>query len=238
LTALATSTGTGQYVAAENHLACFTATKAGARRGVLVHGGRTQTALGNMPPDGISQALAAEGIPVMYGDYSDGKTWGNDTGSTRAGQLWTYQKANFGAKTDKVCLYGASMGAATLLRWALANVSSVACFAGIIPALSLVDLHDNNRGGFAAEIETAHGVTGTYAGNPTITGRDPGQNAASYAFPIKLWYSGDDPTVVPATVAAFAAAAPNCSTVNMGNFGHAANPRYASDVATFLRQYA
>ena len=230
--------GTGAYVASENHVACFTARKAGVRRGVLIHGGRGQTALGNLPPDGVTRALAADSIPVMYADYSNGATWGNDVGRDRVGQLWTYQKNTWDAKTDKVCLYGASMGALPLLRWALANLSSVAAIALAIPAVSLVDLHDNNRGGYAAEIETAHGVIGAYAGNATITARDPLQNAAAYAgIPIKIWYSEDDPICVASAVAAFATAAA-ATAVNMGKLGHATDPAYAADVKAFLARYA
>lgn len=242
---MATSLSLGGYVASENFAAAFgPRQKALAKRGVLIHGGRGQTCLSNLPPDRITNMLTEDLIPVGYADYSDGKTWGNDTGSTRVGQAWTYQKANWGAKTDKVCLYGASMGCLTLLRWALANVSSVACFVGLIPALSLVSLHDDNTvanaGLSASEIETAHGVSGTYAGNATITARDPLQNAASYTFPILLMYSGNDPVAVPAAVTSFAAAAPDVTLVNMGNLGHAASAdlAYGDQLAGFLAAHA
>ena len=236
---MAISTSLGGYVAGETFIGAFGyRQKPLAKRGVLIHGGRTQTALSNLPPDAITDSLNEDLIPVGYADYSNGATWGNDTGSTRVGQAWTYQKATFGAKTDKVCLYGSSMGTTTLLRWALANVGSVACLVGVIPALSLVDLHDQNRGGYAAEIETAHGVSGTYAGNATITARDPLQNAASFTFPIRFYYSGDDPITVPAAVTSFVAACPSASAVNMGNLGHAAASGYEAEISSFLAGYA
>jgi pimeloyl-ACP methyl ester carboxylesterase len=230
----------GGASSAENFIGCAgQRQKANARRGVLISGGIAQTALSNIPPDRITNALTDDSIPVGYADYAGGSTWGNDTGRTRVGQAWTDLQA-FGAKADKVCLYGASGGCFPLLRWAVANVSSVACFAGIIPGLSLVDAHDNNRGGFAASIETAHGISGTYAGNGTITARDPLQNAAAFTFPILLFYSANDPVAVPSVVAAFAAAAPNVTLVNMGNLGHAASAdfQYSDQIVAFLAKYA
>ena len=239
--AVSTSSGTGQYVASEWHIGCYSRrVKSAARRGVLIHGGRTQTALSNMPPDSITAQLVSDSIPVMYFDCSDGKTWGNPTSVTRTGQAWTYQKNNFGAKTDKVVLYGTSMGALVMFNWALANLSSVAGIVTVNGAVSLIDLHDNDRGGHKAEIETAHGtgVVASYVGNSTITARDPAQNAASFAgVPIKMFYSGNDPICIPSATTAFASAS-GAETVNMGNLGHATDPAYAPDVAAFIARYA
>lgn len=238
------SVSTGRYVASENFIGAFgRRQKAGAKRGVLISGGLNQTALSNMPPDHVTGMLTDDAIPVGYADYSNGATWGNDTGRDRVGQAWTFLKSEFGAKTDKVCLYGSSGGAITLLRWAFENPTNVACFVGLIPTTNLVDSHDNNRGGFAANIETAHGISGTYAGNATITTRDPAQHASSLtSFPIRLYYSNNDTIILPFTVTDFAAAVNaaggNATTVNMGDFGHGANPIYADELAGFLARYA
>jgi predicted alpha/beta hydrolase family esterase len=240
---LSTSVGTGEYVAGETHMgASGPRVVAASRRGVVIHGGRGQSALSNMPPDLITQALVAMGAPVLYGDFVDGRTWGSDLGQTRLGQLWTLQKNNFGAKNDKVVLYGSSMGALVVLNWARANPASVAAIALVIPATDLRDLHDNaaSRGaaaaGAAAEIETAYGGAAAYAA--AATAHNPAENAASYrGLPMKIWYSGDDPTCLPSITTAFASGA-GAEAQNIGNFGHGSNSAYAGSVVDFLGSYA
>jgi predicted alpha/beta hydrolase family esterase len=250
--ALSTSTGTGQYVASETHVGCTGRyTNAGAKRAVLIHGGRGQTALSNMPPDTITRLVVETGAPVMYADYVDGKQWGNDTVQSRISSLWTFAQSSFGAKTDKVVLYGASMGGPCMLNWAIANPTKVAAIALVIPAVDLGDIYDNNTTaslGFTAstDIDAAYGGAGSFSGTVRTT-HNPTLNASALAgIPILQFYSGNDPVCRPATQTAFqAAVGSSCTIVNMGNYGHAApSPPDPSALANddqlipFLAQHA
>lgn len=242
------SSGTGEYVASEDHVAHRgPRQKPLEKRGLIVHGGWGQRGLDGVVPDMVERVMCDDGVPVLFADFSDGKTWGNATGQSRMDSAWTFLKSRCGAKTDKVVLYGASMGAMVCLRWALTNPTKVAAILGVIPANNLVDLHDSAPGVTApqkTDMETKLGISGTYAGNGSITAIDPAQNAASYAgIPILFFYSGNDTTVQPATVTSFCAGVGASATaVNMGNFGHGAATGTAGDAVyaqavQFLERY-
>lgn len=243
---LSTQVGTGVYVASETHIV-HAPRKRFSKRALIIHGGWGQTALDGLAPAVLQQFAAENGAPTMFADFSDGKTWGNATGQSRVSSAWSFMQSTFGVKTDKVVLYGASMGAMVCLRWAMANPSNVAAIMGMIPANSLVDLHDSAPGitaGQKTDMETKLGVSGTYAGNGTITAIDPFQNPSSFSsIPMLLFYSGDDTTVRPATVTGFATAVgSNVTAVNMGNYGHGAATGTAGDAviaqaSAFLERY-
>lgn len=244
--AVFTQGGEGQYVGSgsERHVGLRGHSwRPSLKRMVLVHGGYGQTAAGNLPPDTVAQEIVRRGGAQMFFDCVDGKTFGNDTAITRVGQAWTYGRAAFGTKSDKLCLYGSSMGGLPLLNWALANLPSVACVALVIGATDLRDMHDNGRGAsigidLTAAIETAFGGLAGY--NAAATAHNPAEHASSFAgIPIRIWYSGNDPVVVPSTVTSFVAGVgASASAVNMGNLGHAVDSAFAKDVAAFMGQYA
>jgi dienelactone hydrolase len=248
---LSTSIGTGQYVAAETHMGCNGRyVKPAARRTVLIHGGWGQSALSNMPPDNITRTVGEMGGPVMYADYVNGKQWGNDTVQSRISSLWSFAQSSFGAKTDKVVLYGTSMGGCCVLNWAIRNVAKVAAILLVIPVVDLGDVYDNNRTsslGFTAstDIDAAYGGAGSFSGTVRTT-HNPTLNAGALAgVPILQFYSGTDPVCVPSTQTAFqAAVGSSCTIVNMGNYGHGAPPStdpqaqvIAGRAISFLAQY-
>jgi alpha-beta hydrolase superfamily lysophospholipase len=164
-------------------------------------------ALGTAEPK--LRSLARADFKFVAMDMGGSSTWGNAASTSKMPNAIT-QLAAIGGRTDRLFVLAQSMGALTALGSVLAGTLAAAKIAGMalmIPALDLVDLHDQNRGGNAAGIETALGVAGAYAGNVTIKALDPAQNPASFrGFPIRIWNGGADPIAVPATVTAFAAA--------------------------------
>jgi predicted alpha/beta hydrolase family esterase len=229
-----TQRGSGQYVAGEAHYLHLPKQGFSTRKACIVHGGGGQRNTETAPPNnGVQSALADRGIASIGADFADGYTFGSDTGVTRVGQLATYV-SGIGAPSDKYLLYGASMGFCTLANWAWRNQSKVAAFAGVIPLCDLADVHDNNRDGFAAQIETAYGGLAAY--QAAIGTHNPLTWASDLKFPIKIWYSTDDPRTIPSATLAFAAAS-GAQLVSMGAIGHTAVDR-TGEVVDFLDRYA
>lgn len=213
MAALCTSRGVGQYVASEAHtLAYGRRYKAdGTMRPVVYFTGGpgddrdflTSTASGSQ----IAPFLAHAGVPVISAAFGGANQWGNDTSQTRIGQAWTFVKTVLGTKTDKFVGIGVSKGATALLNYTRANPANVAALLLIVPAVNLTDIHDNNRSGNAANIETAYtNLAGWQAAAAT---HDPALNTATHAsqaIPMFLIYGDSDTTIAPSTVTSFAGA--------------------------------
>lgn len=185
----------------------------------------------------IAQALAEAGYVTLAVDLG-GDLWGNDTSTAAAGRMadgFTYLTSTLGCKSDKCGLLAVSEGASDALNWALANgAGKVAAVAGLIPAVDVQSVYDVNPG-LKTSIDTAYGGAAAWtAAQPT---HNPAARASSYTgLPIKLWYSTDDPTVLPATVTTFAAAS-GAATQSIGAQTHAATGTDPLEVLTFLRTY-
>lgn len=236
------SGGTGQYVASERHMAVFDRSyhPDATKRGVVHHAARTQQVSGFDPANQIVQAICAPSGPALINcDFSNGTTWGNDTGQSRLGSAWAYVKTAFGAKTDKVVLYGISMGMLVCLNWARANPSSVAAIVGISGVVDLADMHDQNRGGYAAEIETAYTNLAGYTS--AVAAHNPAVHATDFVgIPMKLWRSSDDTIAIPSLTDTFAATA-GATIVNAGSGGggHIFDfTPYVQSLADFVHTYA
>lgn len=211
--ALCTSRGVGQYVASEAHtLAYGRRYKAdGTHRPVIYFTGGpgddrdflTASASGAQ----IAPTLAHLNVPIISAAFGGGNQWGNDTAQTRIGQAWTYVKTALGTRTDKFVGIGVSKGATALLNYTRNNPANVAALLLIVPAVNLTDIHDNNRSGLAASIETAYtNLAGWQAGAAT---HDPALNTATHAsqaIPTFIFYGDGDTTVTPSSVTSFASA--------------------------------
>lgn len=240
-----TSYGVGQYVAAEGHVVL---TGRGypadaTRRGVVsCHSNTTSGLSATREPSHQPHlyALADFGLPVISTDLgSIAGAFGNDTARTRVGQAWTYVKSPFGAKTDKMLLFGISGGSLAALNYARQNPTNVAAIALLLPLVNIQDAYDNR--GFASQIETAY--SNAWAANAAT--HDPaatGNQAALSGIPIKLWYSTDDAYAVASVVTAYATAVNNAggsaTTASMGAVGHTASALDSRDVLDFLGPYA
>lgn len=191
------------------------------------------------PDAGTIPYALAEKWPLISADLG-GNVWGNDTAIARVGLSKTYLQGTAAyqpqAKAGGVFLVGGSMGAAAALNWARQNLSSVKAIALLIPAVDVDDIHDNNRNGYAAEIETAY--TNLAGWDAAVSTHNPVTYAAELTgIPIKVWYSSSDPICVPATASAFATAS-GATLRSLGAVGHTSATVDASEITDFFQAYA
>jgi pimeloyl-ACP methyl ester carboxylesterase len=232
--------GVGRYATGEADMVCRSRSATTGQQAVLRLGGRGTTGAVAALQSGAEQSLMVErGFLVMEADWSSATHWGNPTSQARVATAKTYvQAAPYSAKAGKVCLYGRSMGGLLAVLYALANPSAVQAMALVHPAVGLIDIHDNNRGGYATEIETAYG--GGAGWNAAKASHDALSRTLEYAalgIPTKVWYSPDDPIVVASVVTAWADAI-DAELVDMGAIGHSASASMPAEVATFLAAHA
>jgi pimeloyl-ACP methyl ester carboxylesterase len=236
--------GLGRYAASEKDV--YTASVGaypGGVRGVIYCHGRNDDATAPRHYASIGELrlvnAVAEVFPVLSIDAGGVLTYGNSTAVARVADAVTYLQGTLGAKAGTVLLIGASMGCLTALNYAKANPSKVGAIVTVNSAVDLNDIVTNNRGGLAAEVNTAYG--GTYVEATNGPTSNPANYAASLSVPIRLHYATDDTLAIPSTVTTFAATAQNATAVSVGALGHTqaaidAAPR--DQILAFLRQYA
>lgn len=230
---LLTSHGFGEYHAGEGHVSVMDRRwRPGGRLAIFAHG-RGGTYVDALAPGQGQEAvrqLAGSGYLVLSAEFA-GAAWGNDTAVARITEGINFAASRWGAATAKVTLVGASMGGLNVLNWARGNAAQVDRIALCVPVVDLADFHAGNRGGYAAEIEAAHGGAGPYAAAEAA--HNPIASPGSYAgIPVRAWYASDDPLALPERVTAFTAAAAG-SAISMGAVGHTVSwPPL--DVARFL----
>lgn len=150
--------------------------------------------------------------------------WGHDDVVETGGAIddaIAWAATNLGTRTDKVGIYGTSMGG-TGLNWCWRNATKLAAAAFTIPCVALAGLHDRNPIGLATYVELAYSLEGGYLA--ALPDHDPSHptNLAKLALiadRIHLWYSGNDNVIAASEVEAFAAAT-GVEATNVGNFGH------------------
>lgn len=144
-------------------------------------------------------------------------TWNNDASLARVTAAWDYAKSNLGVKTDKLVLWGGSMGGGTALTYALTNPANVAAVGVSIPALDPEYVRTNNVGGYQASIEANYG-----AATPVPTVKQPvtrGSEWPATSIPLAVWYSTSDPYTPQASTETFGAAA-GAQMHSLGAVGH------------------
>jgi pimeloyl-ACP methyl ester carboxylesterase len=210
--------------------------RVGKRGVILCHGvtapGQYLDATNGPSSVQLPAMLARNGVTCFSGSFG-GDSWANDTAMTRL----TAAKAvlvTAGCASDKVCLYGISMGAAVALRWAIGNPTLVAAGYGTAPVSDISDIYTNNRASLRASIGTAWGVT-----YPTAlpAGADlAGQASAVAAIPWRLDYGSLDTLIIPATVTALATAmGANCTATQVDTTNPHGDALFAkTDPATVL----
>jgi pimeloyl-ACP methyl ester carboxylesterase len=236
--------GSGRYAASEKDVfVSGLAGWAGGIRGVVyVHGRnddatvvRSYASIGEL---NLVNAIA-KSFPVLSIDAGGALTYGNSTAVARVGDAVTYLQGTLGAKSGTVLLVGASGGCFAVLNYAKANPSKAGAVVCVNSAVDLNDIVVNNRGGLAAEVNTAYG--GAYSEVTHGPTYNPANYAATFATPTLLHYASDDTLAVPSTVTAFDSACASATAVSVGALGHTqaaidAAPR--DDILRFLAQYA
>lgn len=226
-----TSYGVGQYAAGEAHVMYLPyGYRRDATKRVIVwcHGAGGTYAVGPQ-----EQALAAAGFPMIACDLAPAQSWGSDASLSRVTDAWTFAKANMGVKTDKMLLWGGSMGTLTALLYALAHPADVAAVGCALPIVDPDDVRVNNRGGYQANIEAIYGAGVTVPDN-----KRPSQNAGSYSMPMRFWRSTSDIVGLPALADTFDTAVATCDTISLGAVGHAYEAQLAAgEPAAFFSPY-
>jgi len=155
----------------------------------------------------VSQHVVNAGYTMLSCDLGGTSTWGNATAISRMTDAFNYAQTIPGIKTGPVILFVASMGGLSGLGWTATNQEKVRALFGVTPVLDLTDVHSNNRGGYTAKINAAHG--GAYSEATHGATRNPTTLAAAgkYAgIPMLIYYGATDDICVPSRAAAFVAA--------------------------------
>lgn len=102
-------------------------------------GGAAQSVLTSVSEQRILRAVAAAGYLVLVSDFG-GNLWGNQTNHAHIDDLITLGQA-IGGRPGPVALLGMSMGGGASLSFAGTHREKVACVAGILPVINLMDLY-------------------------------------------------------------------------------------------------
>src|SRR5688500_12413786 len=122
-----------------------------------------------------------------------------------------------------MAMIGDSMGAQGALIYMVANLAQVACVVGRIPVVAADALHDRQPAGLGLLIDSAYGSSANWEAakatkDPSAAG--PAAAIAAVADRVRLWFSTDDPTVLPdVDIAAFTAAT-GVEARPLGAIGH------------------
>lgn len=157
--------------------------------------------------------LANSGCVVVVAELGGGSTWGIDTvvhattGRIRA--AIDYAATAWGGDLDRVALIGDSMGAMNALNFMWrAPAGTVKAAALRVPVVAADALHDRN-GAIAALMDAAWGSGANWEAAKDTRDPSAAANAAAisaFKDSVRVWYSTDDPTVLPADITAFTAA--------------------------------
>lgn len=186
--------------------------------------------------EGLLKAIADRGRPVVSGDWGGTAPWANDTamGRVDAGHTWVRPGGGAAvASAGDVSLVGASMGAATAVRWAVRNPTLVDRLALLIPALDFGWLFDNFP-------NHATNMTAAWGSRAAAVAQQPLAIAAGLpAVPVAVWYASNDDVYPPgqalATVEAFAALCPGPTEIHsLGAVGHTVQAVPSHEVAGFV----
>lgn len=236
------SRGTGRYAASEADMVITSSSYSGGGPLVIVCHGFGATPANYSPPANRRDLdlLAETGCVVVIGALGGTGTWGNDTFLARLADLRTWAASAYGADLARMALIGDSMGAMGALNYAWRNPSLVAACALRVPVVAADALHDRDPVGLGASIDAAYGGSTTWEDTHKAQ-RDPSLNTSAItaygASKVRIWYSTDDPTVLPSDITAFVAAT-GVRAVPLGAVAHneAAiyNAVHAEDQATWI----
>lgn len=167
-------------------------------------GAAPQDIFGTATPvmDALTRGIA-ECWPVLLTEQGGVSNWGAAAAVTSLGNAKTLLQSTYGAKAGAVAGTARSMGFLGLCNKAKANPTHISCLVAFLPVVDPNDVVTNNRGGFAAAVNTAYStyVEATHGAtyNPTTYG------ASLAGLPMQLWYATDDTVAMPERVLAFAA---------------------------------
>lgn len=180
---------------------------------------------------GLIRELAQFGT-VQSADWGL-QAWGNDACVAAVDDGVDRLVADWGV-TEPVALVGVSMGALSVLNYAVRYPARVACVAAVIGLTDLGALYDTQPS-YVAGINTAYGGSfdaGDRADHSPIAFVDDLPDD----MPISLWTSSNDTLVLPAWHAAFRAARPQTSRFDLGAHGHGWGAGDDATIAEWVRR--
>lgn len=222
----------------------------GSERGVFVFHGAGGTAREPLTlpyssgwgGEGMMKLIAERGRPIISADFNGLAPWANDPTMNKIGAAYNYFRiGGVGPaeerlfSNDPIDLVGASMGAATAIRWMTTGAGQLngQKLALLIPALDWGFLYDN----FAQHKTNMDASWGSRA---AAVAQQPLAIASQIPnVPVKIWYAADDTVYPPgqalATVEAFAdQLAGPVELVSLGNVGHTVQAADAKEIADFI----
>lgn len=207
---------------------------------VALHGasGTEEQMLGSWPASirNIVTAIVVDGGYPVICPHAAGDSWGNLTAMARISEAVAVARSTLGASSAPVALLGFSMGGANALNWAKRNLSDTACVVGAVPASDISDIHTNNRGSLAGQINAAHSTW-------TEASRGADFNPATFAaadlagLAYQAWGATSDTVCLPATVEAVADAIGGTCTEVAGDHTTAMANITPSTVVTFIEEH-
>jgi hypothetical protein len=234
---ICTSQGSGTYLAGEEFICGWPRLHQARdnRLCVISIRGADGRGIDSAPDVRASVEQGFLGVAADYGRTSGGR-WGTDDALGKITAAWQYMKDRFAARPDKVIITCGSGGMIDTLNWLRTHPTQVACITGAIPALSLTDIHDNDRATRRLEIEDRYGGAAGWAAAAPV--RDPMFNLSAFKVPIRLYYSEDDPICLPQFVDPFIAGVPTASKQSLGSVGHSVPPGSAPDFWDWIRSHS
>lgn len=205
------------------------------------HGATGSAGLGPQQTPYEHQAITDKtGVPMVFPDLSGAPggaaAWGNASSLTKVDNAWTAAQTELGVKSDKLLMWGESMGLTTALCYLMANPTKVAAIAGLLPCVNISDIQANNRGGLGASVDTAYAA----AWAASAATKDPFLNMTAIrntGVPMLLYYSTTDTVALPGFAQTFANTV-NCRMESLGAIGHAVPSSVDSTaVASFFQNY-
>lgn len=160
--------------------------------------------------------------PAIAGD-NGGDTWGSSTGVARLDGYLTRLKARTDADPAKYALICASMGGLVALNYAAQAAVKPRAIVGVIPVMNTNDIVTNNRGGYAAAVNTAYGTYNEAAMGGTYNPWTMRAAAKLQGIPMLFFYGQADTICIPQYTQDFAAADPNNRTLISMTSGHDEN---------------
>ncbi len=169
----------------------------------------------------------AKTCAVISIDAGGTSTFANDTAIAAVESAVNWYTSAFGAGTNgrplPILLVGTSMGFGDLMAWARTRPGDVIGAIGTLPLVDLTAVYNRNPdlgGGTMAQTAINAAYGGTYVAGTHGPTHNPVEFADELTFPIKLFYSTDDPLVPTGDITAFQAAAADCTTYSLGAHAH------------------
>lgn len=176
----------------------------------------------------VGRLLASRGFISIGPDLGLGtagsNNWGHDDVVNPGGAIddaISWAASVYGTRTDKVAIYGTSMGG-TAINWCWRNPDKVAAAVLTLPAVALERIRARDPSGLGALIDQAYAGEGGWAASASTHDPSHPDNVAKivpFAHDVRIFYSGDDAIILPDEVEDFAAAT-GVEATNVGNIGH------------------